>query len=365
MVGGGPAGLTAAIALAEAGVATVLVGKRAGAAGQPHHRPAGRFRHRAGRRSASGTLARRRPRRSGSCASSTTPAGCGARRRLNSTRRKSASTPSATTSRTAIWSPRSSGAPRALSDAAHHRRRSRASCRKPTPTSHGHAERAATAACARLSSAPTAADRSAAMPPASRVDERRYPQVALTVCLRHSRPHHDTSTEFHTPTGPFTLGAAAGPPLEPGLGARSRPRRRTRRTRRRRALRRDRTRLAFDPRQDRGRAGPRPVSAPRRHRADASPPSASRSVGEAAHVIPPIGAQGLNLGLRDAATIGELAVARASPQARYRRRRRDGRLRPDAPHRRRQPHARHRSAQPHAAHRFPAGAERARAWPLS
>jgi 2-octaprenyl-6-methoxyphenol hydroxylase len=32
-------------------------------------------------------------------------------------------------------------------------------------------------------------------------------------------------------------------------------------------------------------------------------------VGEAAHVIPPIGAQGLNLALRDAATIGELVVA--------------------------------------------------------
>jgi 2-octaprenyl-6-methoxyphenol hydroxylase len=31
-------------------------------------------------------------------------------------------------------------------------------------------------------------------------------------------------------------------------------------------------------------------------------------VGEAAHVIPPIGAQGFNLGLRDAATIGELVV---------------------------------------------------------
>jgi 2-octaprenyl-6-methoxyphenol hydroxylase len=31
-------------------------------------------------------------------------------------------------------------------------------------------------------------------------------------------------------------------------------------------------------------------------------------VGEAAHVIPPIGAQGLNLGLRDAATIAELAA---------------------------------------------------------
>src|SRR5262249_9151803 len=32
-------------------------------------------------------------------------------------------------------------------------------------------------------------------------------------------------------------------------------------------------------------------------------------IGEAAHVIPPIGAQGLNLGLRDAATIVELVVA--------------------------------------------------------
>jgi 2-octaprenyl-6-methoxyphenol hydroxylase len=31
-------------------------------------------------------------------------------------------------------------------------------------------------------------------------------------------------------------------------------------------------------------------------------------VGEAAHVLPPIGAQGLNLGLRDAATVGELVI---------------------------------------------------------
>ncbi|MBI3433764.1 MAG: FAD-dependent monooxygenase, partial [Proteobacteria bacterium] len=32
-------------------------------------------------------------------------------------------------------------------------------------------------------------------------------------------------------------------------------------------------------------------------------------VGEAAHVLPPIGAQGLNLGIRDAATIAELAAS--------------------------------------------------------
>ncbi len=37
------------------------------------------------------------------------------------------------------------------------------------------------------------------------MDERDYPQVALTLCLRHSRPHHNTSTEFHTPSGPFTF----------------------------------------------------------------------------------------------------------------------------------------------------------------
>src|SRR5206468_7917214 len=30
-------------------------------------------------------------------------------------------------------------------------------------------------------------------------------QTALTLTLRHSRPHHDISTEFHRPSGPFTL----------------------------------------------------------------------------------------------------------------------------------------------------------------
>src|SRR3990167_7733354 len=33
----------------------------------------------------------------------------------------------------------------------------------------------------------------------------RYNQAALVVNLRHARPHDHTSTEFHTPTGPFTL----------------------------------------------------------------------------------------------------------------------------------------------------------------
>ena len=37
------------------------------------------------------------------------------------------------------------------------------------------------------------------------LDERQYPQAALTVSFGHSRPHRDASTEFHTPTGPFTV----------------------------------------------------------------------------------------------------------------------------------------------------------------
>src|SRR5581483_3772378 len=32
-----------------------------------------------------------------------------------------------------------------------------------------------------------------------------YPQTALTCNLGHGRPHEDTSTEFHTDNGPFTL----------------------------------------------------------------------------------------------------------------------------------------------------------------
>src|SRR5208282_2378136 len=34
---------------------------------------------------------------------------------------------------------------------------------------------------------------------------RNYPQTALTLNLAHDRPHDDTSTEFHTERGPFTL----------------------------------------------------------------------------------------------------------------------------------------------------------------
>jgi 2-octaprenyl-6-methoxyphenol hydroxylase len=140
------------------------------------------------------------------------------------------------------------------------------------------------------------------------VDERDYRQVALTVCLTHTRPHRDTSTEFHTASGPFTL-----VPL-PGL--------------------RSSLVWVLDPAQAEAIAGlddgalaaeierashsilGKTEVEPGRGVFPLSVATAKRFgakrialVGEAAHVIPPIGAQGLNLGLRDAASIGELAIA--------------------------------------------------------
>ncbi|HZL40092.1 MAG TPA: UbiH/UbiF family hydroxylase [Pseudolabrys sp.] len=139
------------------------------------------------------------------------------------------------------------------------------------------------------------------------VDERDYKQVALTVCVKHSRPHRDASTEFHTPHGPFTLVPLPGnrsslvwvlDPAEAGTIA---------------AL--DDAELSAEiERACHSILGKIEVEAGR----GMFPLSVAKArkfagnrialVGEAAHVIPPIGAQGLNLGLRDAATIVELAI---------------------------------------------------------
>ncbi len=140
------------------------------------------------------------------------------------------------------------------------------------------------------------------------IDEQDYPQIALTVCLKHSRPHRDTSTEFHTPSGPFTLVPLPGNRsslvwvLEPAdadaLAALA-----------------DAELAGEIEHASHSILGKIEVEPSRGQfpltRVNAKRFAANRIalVGEAAHVIPPIGAQGLNLGLRDAATIGELAVA--------------------------------------------------------
>ena len=139
------------------------------------------------------------------------------------------------------------------------------------------------------------------------MDERDYPQVAITLCVRHSRPHHDTSTEFHTPNGPFTLVPLPGtrsslvwvvdPETANDLASLDDA-----------ELSAEIERASYsilgkiEAEPTRGRFPLRVATA--RRFADRR----IALVGESAHVIPPIGAQGLNLGLRDAATISELAI---------------------------------------------------------
>jgi len=137
-------------------------------------------------------------------------------------------------------------------------------------------------------------------------DERAYPQVALTVCFTHTRPHRDTSTEFHTPTGQCTVvplpgnrsslvwvlgqhdadDKAALDDAELSLAVE-------------RAIHSILGKVTVEPGRGLFPLGVVTARAFARNRI--------ALVGEAAHVVPPVGAQGLNLGLRDAATIAELA----------------------------------------------------------
>ena len=139
------------------------------------------------------------------------------------------------------------------------------------------------------------------------LNHRNYRQVALTVCLKHTRPHRDASTEFHTPSGPFTLVPLPG--LRSSLVWVLDPHKAEELA----AL--DDADLADEiERASHSILGKITVEAGRGQfplsiaTADRFGANRIALVGEAGHVVPPIGAQGLNLGLRDAAAIGELAV---------------------------------------------------------
>jgi 2-octaprenyl-6-methoxyphenol hydroxylase len=138
-------------------------------------------------------------------------------------------------------------------------------------------------------------------------DRRTYPQTALTLNLAHARPHHDTTTEFHTECGPFTLVPLPGrrsslvcvvdPPRAADLFALDDE-----------ALAAELERRAHSllgsMRVEPGR-GLFPLAV---QTARSFAQRRVALVGEAAHVVPPIGAQGLNLGLRDAATLAEIVA---------------------------------------------------------
>jgi len=130
-------------------------------------------------------------------------------------------------------------------------------------------------------------------------------QAALTFNLSHSRPHRSVSTEFHTPHGPCVFVPLPGDRCSvvwvarPGEGARLK------------ALDDDDLSDAAE-RQSHSILGRVHVE-PGRHLfplAIERPTQIARNrialVGEAAHVVPPIGAQGLNLGLRDADDIAAI-----------------------------------------------------------
>jgi 2-octaprenyl-6-methoxyphenol hydroxylase len=133
-----------------------------------------------------------------------------------------------------------------------------------------------------------------------------YTQAAVVTAFSHSRPHYGISTELHRRAGPLTV--VPGPGNTSNLVWVE--------------TKEDAERLmALDAaeftRELSGHIGSLlgmlSDFAPRRtyplSGRTASPLAAHRVVlvGEAAHVIPPIGAQGLNLGFRDAATIAEFA----------------------------------------------------------
>jgi 2-octaprenyl-6-methoxyphenol hydroxylase len=135
-----------------------------------------------------------------------------------------------------------------------------------------------------------------------------YPQIALTFNLSHLRQHEDISTEFHTERGPFTLVPLPG--LRSSLVFVVDPEEAPRLT----ALPAGDLAMEIERRSHSilGKIEVEPGRGMFPLEIETARTFGTRRValvGEAAHVIPPIGAQGLNLGLRDAATIGELVVA--------------------------------------------------------
>ncbi|PTW60125.1 2-octaprenyl-3-methyl-6-methoxy-1,4-benzoquinol hydroxylase [Breoghania corrubedonensis] len=131
-----------------------------------------------------------------------------------------------------------------------------------------------------------------------------YPQSALVANLSHQRPHDDTSTEFHTPHGPFTLVPLKG--NRSSLVWVGEPKEIVAMQ----AL--DDAAFAREvERHAKSILGPMTLESGRQvfplSGMKAKTVAANRIalVGETAHVFPPIGAQGLNLSLRDVADLGD------------------------------------------------------------
>ncbi|MFT6672451.1 MAG: 2-octaprenyl-6-methoxyphenol hydroxylase [Afipia broomeae] len=138
------------------------------------------------------------------------------------------------------------------------------------------------------------------------VKRRDLGQSALTLNVTHTRPHGNCSTEFHTESGPCVFVPLPGERssivwvLKPDEAERLK------------SLDDQALAIAAE-KQSHSILGKLTV-APGRHvfplaieNPDHLAAKRIALVGEAAHVLPPIGAQGLNMGLRDAADLAEIA----------------------------------------------------------
>ena len=141
------------------------------------------------------------------------------------------------------------------------------------------------------------------------VREWRYPQTALVVNIGHRLPHDDTSTEFHTEAGPFTLVPLPG--RRSSLVWVDRPE-----ATERRMATSDADLAAEIEARSGSLLGEVTIDGPRQTyplagmSADRFAAQRVMLVGEAAHLFPPIGAQGLNLGYRDVAALGRVLAGR-------------------------------------------------------
>ena len=134
-----------------------------------------------------------------------------------------------------------------------------------------------------------------------------YQQTALTVLLAHEKPHHNISTEFHKRSGPFTfvpLRGREGAPHRSSLVWLVSPREALRLQ----ALSPEELAVEIED-EAHGLLGAVTLDGP----LGAWPMGAMKTsrvtglrvalIGESAHLFPPIGAQGLNLTLRDIANL--------------------------------------------------------------
>jgi 2-octaprenyl-6-methoxyphenol hydroxylase len=141
-----------------------------------------------------------------------------------------------------------------------------------------------------------------------------FEQQALAFSFDHSAPHEFTSTEWHKKDGPFTTVPLPG--LRSSLVWMSNPARIS-------ALmamgdKELATQVQLESHGTLGRIsnpGPRRTFAMQTQQSSPLAKSRAYLIGEAGHALPPIGAQGLNLSLRDAATVADMIVGADDPGA--------------------------------------------------